>query len=87
MAEWSGQERRKSPQYYEVLEMLRAELEAREERLVRRLNEVQNQQRDLADKLARWESNAVVVKWTVATVVSIGAYIAAAWEWSKLHLK
>ena len=85
--EWQGDERRASPQHYEIREMIRSEFENREDRLVRRLNEMQTHQIELEKKLDRWESNAGVIKWTVVTILSTGATIAAVWEWTQRHLK
>jgi hypothetical protein len=86
--EWDGiSERRKSPQHYEVMEMIRSEFESREERLLRRINDMQQHQAEIERKLDRWESNAGVIKWTVMVIVSAGATLAAVYDWLLKHTK
>lgn len=85
--EWDGSERRKSPQHYEMMDMIREEFESREERLLRRINEMQNHQAEIERKLDRWESAAGVIKWTVMVIISTGATLAAVYEWTQKHLR
>ena len=85
--DWDGSERRKSPQHYEMMAMIREEFESREERLLRRINDLQQHQADVERKLDRWESNAGVIKWTVMVILSAGATIAGIYEWTQRHLK
>ena len=78
--EWDGDERRRRPHEYEFRQVLREELDRRDERIDARLAPVE-------EKLDVILTTAAAVKWTVLVVVSAIGTLAAVYEWLQKHLK
>lgn len=71
-SDWDGRERRIIPYRYELMEEVRGELDARDEKLLVRLDKIAASQQEIGDKIRSWEAGAALVRWlTISTVALI----------------
>jgi hypothetical protein len=66
---------------------LRYELDAQEERLMRRLDQVERNQDKVERKIDRWETGGAVIRWAVVAFGGIAAAAASIFDWVKEHVK
>jgi hypothetical protein len=77
MSDWDGKERRELPHRYEVLEVLRDEMDARDARLISRLDKIADNQFEMKSKIQSWETGAAIVRWlAISTVAAVSGGMA-----------
>lgn len=84
---WDGTDRRKSPYHYEVMDMIREEMEDRDEKILRRLEVMSDNQDEIKKKIQQWETGASIVRWMAISTVGIVSATMAAIDWIKVHVK
>lgn len=84
---WDGIDRRKTPHRYEVLEMIREELEERNELLMARLDKLAENQVEIKAKIQQWETGAAIVRWLAISTVGVVSALMAAVDWIKDHVR
>lgn len=84
---WDGIDRRKAPYHYEVMEMIREEMEERDERILRRLETMTTNQESIKKKIDQWETGAAIVRWMAISTVGVVSVIMASIDWIKEHIR
>lgn len=69
--DWDGRERRERPHRYEILDVLREELDARDARFLARLDRITENQDEIKTKIASWEAGAAIVRWLAISTVAV----------------
>lgn len=68
---WDGKERRERPHRYEILDVLREELDARDARFLARLDRITENQDEIKTKIKSWETGAAIVRWLAISTVAV----------------
>ena len=71
MSDWDDHERRERPHRYEILDILREELDERDARLVARLDKIADNQAEIKEKIRSWETGAAIVRWLAISTVAV----------------
>ena len=71
MSDWDDHERRERPHRYEILDILREELDARDSRILARLDRITENQDEIKTKIASWETGAAIVRWLAISTVAV----------------
>lgn len=71
MSDWDGKERRERPHRYEILDVLREELDARDARFLARLDRITESQDEIKTKIKSWETGAAIVRWLAISTVAV----------------
>lgn len=83
---YEGPERRKDPLDHAVFERLRQELDLQEQRIARRLKNLERSQEAIEKKIDRWETGGAVLRWAVIAVTGAVTALVSVFEWAKQHL-
>lgn len=86
MTKWNGDEIHEMPHRYEVLEMLREELDERDERIIKRLDRITENQTCVQEKIREWETGAAIVRWLVISTVAVVSGGLALYDRFRSHL-
>lgn len=82
---WDGRERRERPHRYEIMDVLREELDARDARFLARLDRITENQDEIKDKIRSWETGAAIVRWLAISTVAVVSGGLALYERIKTH--
>lgn len=84
---WDGRDRRETPHSYDMMERIKAELDARDKAIQTRLDAIAKTQESIDRKLMQWETGAIIIRWLAISTAGLVASGIAVAEWLRDHLK
>ena len=85
--EWSGEDRRRALERYELLELIDEQFTKREEAMAQEIAMIKRRLYTSEAKVAQWETGAAVVRWLVIGIAGFIPVAIAVGEWWKGHVK